>query len=119
MSLYLISAVSKSQTYRFRYRAQNCHGWGPFSPELYVLAASVPQAPAAPSAVSISATTLTLQLYPSQSNGGSVVTGYTLYRNEGSDGSSLVVVTSYVFESNGFSVTLVLGDEGMIPGRFY
>jgi len=34
--------VLKSRTYRFRYRAQNCHGWGTFSPELYVLAATNP-----------------------------------------------------------------------------
>jgi hypothetical protein len=33
------SIIVKGRTYRFRYRARNCYGWGPFSDELYVLAA--------------------------------------------------------------------------------
>jgi hypothetical protein len=42
------SGIVRGLTYRFRYRANNCKGWGPFSDELYVLAAQKPSAPAAP-----------------------------------------------------------------------
>ncbi len=33
------TGIERSLTYRFRYRARNCKGWGGFSDELYVLAA--------------------------------------------------------------------------------
>jgi hypothetical protein len=33
------SDIQRSLTYRFRYRARNCKGWGLFSDELYVIAA--------------------------------------------------------------------------------
>jgi hypothetical protein len=29
-----ITPITRGRTYRFRYRVQNCIGWGPFSPEL-------------------------------------------------------------------------------------
>ena len=48
--------IVKGRLYRFRYRAQNCHGWGPVSPILYALAASIPQAPPALTVTQISAT---------------------------------------------------------------
>ena len=49
---YLITTITttdvqKGRTYRFRYRAQNCHGWGPFSPQLFAIAASPPASPSA------------------------------------------------------------------------
>lgn len=52
--------VVKGRVYRFRYRAQNCHGWGPLSPILYSLAASVPRAPPSLKITSVSASTLSL-----------------------------------------------------------
>ena len=42
------TGITRSLTYRFRYRARNCHGWGEFSDETYILAASKPAAPPAP-----------------------------------------------------------------------
>jgi len=33
------TGIERGLTYRFRYRARNCKGWGAFSDELYVLAA--------------------------------------------------------------------------------
>lgn len=42
------SGIERGLTYRFRYRARNCKGWGPFSDELYVLAAQKPTAPPSP-----------------------------------------------------------------------
>jgi hypothetical protein len=34
----LVTALSSGQQYRFRYRAQNIHGWGPYSPVLTITA---------------------------------------------------------------------------------
>jgi hypothetical protein len=48
------SGISKGFTYRFRYRALNCIGWGPYSNDFYVLAAQVPNAPPAPTLISVS-----------------------------------------------------------------
>jgi hypothetical protein len=92
----------RSRIYKFRYRAQNCIGWGPLSQELAVLAADVPVAPPSPTRSSTSASSITLQLYPTTDNGGSVVTDYELYRNAGTDGSTFVKITSYVYATHGF-----------------
>jgi hypothetical protein len=52
--------ITKGTLYRFRYRARNDIGWGPFSDEAFILAASVPQAPPAPKYVLSTDFTITL-----------------------------------------------------------
>jgi len=52
-------------------------------------------------------------------NGGSVVTKYELWRNQGFDGSSLVEVIGYSYLTNGFLVTLNAATESMTAGSFY
>lgn len=79
MSTFTTLNIVRGRTYRFRYRVRNCVGWGPFSPELFALAASVPAAPPSPTKVSVSASAITLQLYPTKDNGGSVITDYELW----------------------------------------
>lgn len=96
------SAIVRSRTYRYRYRARNCVGWGTLSDELNVLAADVPNAPPSPTRSSSSSTSISLLLYPTHDNGGAIVTNYKLYRNAGTDGTSFVEVTSYVYSTNGF-----------------
>ena len=39
-----VSGLTSGHTYRFRYRAQNIHGWGPVSDEVQVTAVSYPSA---------------------------------------------------------------------------
>jgi len=43
-----IKPIVRGLTYKFRYRAKNCIGWGSLSQDLYVLAASAPAAPPSP-----------------------------------------------------------------------
>jgi len=119
MTTFTTTEVEKGRTYRFRYRAKNVHGWGPFSDELYVIAASVPAAPPSPTVLAVSATQIQLQLYPSQDNGGTAVTDYQLHMNTGVDGSTLSQVASYVYSSNGFTVTMVVATESMTAGLTY
>jgi large repetitive protein len=111
--------IARGRTYKFRYRARNCVGWGPLSDELQALAADPPLAPPSPTRASTSATSITLLLYPTRDNGGSAVTGYELYRDEGDGGAAFAEVTSYDYQALGFQVTLVLSAESMTPGRFY
>ena len=40
--------VIKGRRHRFRYRAKNIVGWGPYSDDSYILAATVPDRPARP-----------------------------------------------------------------------
>ena len=88
MPSFTAYALTRGLTYRFRYRARNCIGWGPFSNDAYFLAASEPVAPPMPQLVSTSSKTVVLNLFPTKDNGGSVVTSYNLYRNLGTDGTA-------------------------------
>lgn len=50
---YTATALTGGATYRYKIRAENLHGHGPFSAELYALAAQVPDAPAAPTTTQV------------------------------------------------------------------
>jgi hypothetical protein len=39
LSFGVTDSISKGQIYKFRYRAKNAHGWGPFSDELSLIGA--------------------------------------------------------------------------------
>lgn len=47
-SYTITSGVIKGREHRFRYRARNSIGWGPFSDESAILAATIPTAPEKP-----------------------------------------------------------------------
>lgn len=111
--------IVRSRVYKYRYRARNCVGWGPLSEELHVLAADAPAAPPSPAVSSTSATQITLLLYPTTDNGGAIVTDYTLHRNDGAEGSTLVPIASYSYASHGFQHTVALASEGMTAGLYY
>lgn len=42
LSFGVTSSIQVGKTYKFRYRAKNVHGWGPFSDALNLIAARVP-----------------------------------------------------------------------------
>jgi hypothetical protein len=111
--------IVRGRVYRFRYRASNCIGWGPLSPETQALAADPPQAPPSPTRGSTSSSAITLMLYPTHDSGGTVVTDYELERNDGDDGAAFTAVTSYDYGAHGFQYTLVLAAESMTAGKFY
>lgn len=56
------SGIVKGRTHNFKYRARNAIGWGPFSSEVAILAATVPSAPAKPLYQSFSSSTLYLTI---------------------------------------------------------
>lgn len=128
-SPYLLSRVTvlqsettpivRSRTYKFRYRARNCVGWGALSADLEVLAADVPSAPPNPTRGATSATQITLQLFPTHDNGGATVTNYELWRNDGEGGQVFTKITGYSYATHGFQHTVVLATESMTAGRYY
>lgn len=65
--------VVPGNTYRYKYRARNANGYGPFSDVGYMFAADVPDAPPAPVSISVDATQITLELIKPLFNGGSEV----------------------------------------------
>lgn len=47
-SILITSNIDSGFTYKLRYRAHNVHGWSGFSPEVEILAATIPGAPEEP-----------------------------------------------------------------------
>jgi len=71
------SGVVAGTSYKFRVRAHNAHGWGDWSSEATVVAAGVPDAPAAPT-TSIDNTNVKIQWTAPDANSGSI-DGYRVY----------------------------------------
>jgi len=119
LTTYTISSgIKKGREYRFRYRARNAIGWGPFSSESSILAANVPQAPAKPTFNSFATNTLNINVNPSEDNGGSVVTAYELYRDAGDDfASSFTKLTNYDGSSLVYGATNA--NDGIVLGKVY
>jgi hypothetical protein len=84
-----------------------------------ILAASVPDAPQSPSLISVSATDISLQFYPSLENGGAIVTDYELHMKESTSLLGFNEITNYDWSSDGYSYTVNVATEGMTAGLFY
>lgn len=111
--------VIKGTTYRFRYRAKNVHGFGDFSPELEVLAATVPSSPPRPTLTSVSSTSISLSFSATTDNGGSPIISYELWVDRGTAGSDYLADTSYDYSEDGLGVILDVTTEGFTVGKFY
>lgn len=83
--------ILKGKTYRVRYQAKNAIGWGEYSSEETILAASRPSIPSKPTFNKFLSSTLYLNLFKSPDNGGSPITKYELFRDAGDDFSSTFV----------------------------
>jgi hypothetical protein len=109
---YLISDLIKGLTYRLRYRVLNKVGWSAYSPILNVKVATYPLTPAKPKLVSATSSSITLELYDTLDNGGSEVTGYELWRDEGF-GTQFIKEDLTVFSSQH---TI---NSGLVAGEIY
>ena len=94
---HLVSAplIEKGQSYGFRYRSRNIYYWSEWSPVLTVLAADKPSMPLKPTFVAATANSITLKLYESIDYGGSVVTDYELWMDQGEPNSQFAIVPTY------------------------
>jgi len=64
ISLIVSEGVVKGRQHRFRYRAKNYIGWGPFSENQAILAATVPLPPLKPLFKSFTGTMLNIVIQP-------------------------------------------------------
>ena len=79
----MFPTVKKGLTFAFKVRVENENGWSDFSDVSYIQVAEVPDRPAPPELVGATQTLITLTLFKPESNGGSYVTQYELYINDG------------------------------------
>lgn len=83
--LVTVGSLTGGQTYTFRYRVRNIHGWSPdYSPEIAIMAAEKPSAPAAPT-TALSGTSAAIT-WVAPSENGSPILSY-LIEIQGSDGT--------------------------------
>lgn len=82
--------------YRYKYRARNVNGWGDFSQPGYIFAAEVPSKPAVPSLKSVTSTQMLIELYPPTETGGSDITSFELWIDQGTPNSAFMKVNFYL-----------------------
>lgn len=80
-----VGPLTEGQTYTFRYRVKNIHGWSPeYSPEVEIMAAEKPSAPATPT-TGIQGTSAAITWVAPSANGSPILS--YLIEIQGSDGS--------------------------------
>lgn len=110
--------ILKGRVHRFRYRAKNSVGWGPYSEEASILPATVPSAPARTAYANFSGSTLYVTIGLSADDGGSPILGMELLRDAGDDfTSAFQTVTNYDGQSLTYGFTVAT--DGMVAGKTY
>jgi hypothetical protein len=80
---------------------------------LFALVASEPSAPRSPYLIRSTSNQITLGLFESDFNGGSKVTSYELWRDNGIN-TEFIYVDSYYADSLTYTIT-----SGVVPGEIY
>jgi hypothetical protein len=116
---YILEGAEKGKSYRFRCRVQNSIGWSSWSsPDTYIIAAVAPGRPEAPILAQATSSTMRLRFTSPADSGGSPLTQFKLFRNDGSDSNEAeTLVASYT--SNELSHTLSAATDGLVAGRIY
>jgi hypothetical protein len=114
MTEYTItSGITKGHTYRFKYQVQNSIGWSDYSSITYIIAANAPTVPLGLALSLVSSSSITLAFNAPLDDGGSVVTLYELYMNDG---------TGYALAASGTTLTLTVSTSsglGLTAGSYY
>ena len=110
------TGISKGKTNQFRYRAWNINGASDFSEISYLMAAQAPDRPPAPQYEASDATSIDLLFSPSNDNGGSFITSYTLQISPYLS-TSWTDVATYLGEA--MSHTLTQAADGIVPYSEY
>jgi len=82
------TGLIKGRQHRFRYRVRNAIGWSDFSDDSFVFAASKPAKPDRAYFLSFADDVLSVVVPRTEDNGGSPVTLYELWVDDGDDYSS-------------------------------
>lgn len=95
-SFIVTSGIQVGLQYRFRYHVSNVNGWSDYSDISYIFAFAPPDAPPAPTFISGTDTSVTLNFYPSRNDRGIRVANYELYIDQGNNlTSEFRLVPSY------------------------
>jgi hypothetical protein len=112
------SVIEKGKTFAFKVRVANENGWSEFSDLTYIKAAVVPARPLPPELISATTTAITLKFFKPEDNGGSEVTLFELYINDGDPETEPTTrVTTYT--DNSLSHVLTDVDDNLILGAVY
>jgi hypothetical protein len=116
----VFAGIVEGVTYRFQYRSRNAVGWSNYSPVSYIRAAAKPERPPAPQLQTATAAGLTLILSPTAEDGGSPITGYKIFRDDGNTfvaNTYATQLTRYTGAATTFLTTIV--DDGLVSGKIY
>ena len=116
---YTVAGLTTGQTYRFRYRSVNLVGVSGWSPVSYIQPASVPTTPLPPQYLSSTATTIVLQLFRSDNDGGLPILNYELWIDQGSITSSFTIMSRYVYAVDAMVFTVDSVLDSLTPGLIY
>ena len=84
---------NEGKNFRFKVAAENMLGRGPFSIGTVLMAVNPPDAPTiGVDELTRTLTSIYLKFIPGASNGGSLITGYLLYRDQGVAGSPFELI---------------------------
>lgn len=110
--------ITKGTIYRFRYRAKNNVGWGPFSDISFIQAANVPAKPPVPVYVSSTTDSITLEFSQSDDDGGTPITEYKLFKDVGDSFSSAFSEVGR-YDGSSLTFTMTVNDDGLVSQRIY
>lgn len=101
-----------------KYRARNSVGWSPYSDESFVLAATTPTKPDRPYFLSFANDVLSIVVPRSTGNGGSPISGYELWADEGDNFTSdfRLIASLSAFELT-YSATEL--NDSLVKGKTY
>jgi len=110
--------ILKGRNHRLKYRAKNIVGWGPYSDESFVLAATVPERSDRPYFLSFSDDKLSIVIPRCSDNGGTPITNYELWVDAGNDfGSEFSKLSQY---ANNELIFEAVAEAGILEsGRVY
>jgi hypothetical protein len=114
-----VTGLEKRQVYRFRYRTINEVGPSDWSPESFLVPAVPPSAPETPQFISASDDEILIRLGRSQDDGGSLITDYELWIDQGSINSVFTQVTAYDYNTHFYEFAVNKDDNLLTPGLTY
>ena len=105
---------NEGKVYRIRVAAVNSIGTGSYSASLLLTATNAPDTPTL-ALVSRTSNSVYLSFTPGASNGGSAITGYLLYRDQGVTGSPSVLA----YNGTGLPEIIRYNDTDLTTGLTY
>ena len=107
---------NEGKYFRFKVAAENLLGIGPYSIGTVLMAVDPPAAPTiVVDETSRTLTSINLKFVPDVNNGGSIITGYLLYRDQGVAGSPY----SLIYNGTGAPEVIFFNVTDLMTGHYY